>query len=381
MNPDLPSPDDEPGLDQLFRTLTSGPTNAELSGQDAALTMFRTNIRPSRAAAAGSSARGASARPSSGARSFARGTSRRSFRLSFSPGLALAAAMVVALGGAVAAAAYTDALPAPVQTVVHDAFGFAGVPSKRHHHSSAASKGRGQHQGGSQPGASGGTPSHGSSGKSSPTASRKPGGSPSPSHSPSPSSSPSGAAGATLTASASDSPIAAGGQVVIDGQLTRSGSGVAGLTVKLAEHLAGTPGWRVIASAKTTTSGNVAVTVSALTSNAAFQLRAGDGVHSAVVHVVVTPSVTITLKPGALAVRDLLSVSTLYAHPGNWVELRADEDGVWTTLREKRLNAAGATHFYLSGKNLKGDEVQVVLLATLRHGKSASNQVTVPPPT
>lgn len=364
MNQDLPSPDGDPGLDQLFRTLTSGPTHGELGGQDAALAMFRANVRPSKTAKAAVPA-----------------TSRRWFRLSFSPGLALGAAMVVALGGGVAAAAYTDALPAPVQTIVHDVFKFAGVPGKRHHHTAATSKGRGQHQGGTSPGHSAG-PSHGSSGKPAPTTSHKSSPSPSrsPSHSPSPSPTPSGATGATLAGSVSTSPIDAGSQVVIDGQLTRSGSGVAGITVKLAEHLAGTPGWQVVGSGETTTSGNVAITVPALTTNAGFQLRAGDGVHSAVVHVVVTPTVTIVLKPGALAIRDLLSVTTLYAHPGNWVELQADEDGVWTTLRAKRLNAAGATHFYLSGKNLKGDEVQVVLVATLRHGQATSNEALVPPP-
>jgi hypothetical protein len=371
MNQDLPFPDGDPGLDQLFRTLTSDPTRGELADQDAALAMFRANIKPPNTSAAGSSA----------TRTFERGTSRRWFRLSFSPGLAIAAAMVVALGGGVAAAAYTDALPAPVQGIVHDVFRFAGVPSERHHHSTAGSKGRGQHQGGRTPGNSAGGPSHGASGKPAPTGSHKSSPSPShsPSHSPSPSPAPSGAAGAALTASVS-SPITAGGSVTIDGHLTRSGSGVAGITIKLAEHLAGTAGWQVVGSEKTTASGDVAVTVSALTTNAGFQLRAGDGVHSAVVRVVVTPAITITLKPGALALRDLLSVATQFAHLGNWVELQADEDGVWTTLREKRLNAAGATHFYLSGKNLKGDEVQVVLLATLRHGAATSNQVTVPAP-
>ena len=46
MNQDLPFPDGDPGLDQLFRTLTSAPDQAELSGQDAALAMFRANISP-----------------------------------------------------------------------------------------------------------------------------------------------------------------------------------------------------------------------------------------------------------------------------------------------------------------------------------------------
>jgi hypothetical protein len=143
----------------------------------------------------------------------------------------------------------------------------------------------------------------------------------------------------------------------------------------------GTPGWHKAGSGQTNISGNVAVTVSALTTNAAFRLAAGGGVHSAAVHVVVIPVVTIALKEGPSGLRDLLKVTTQYARPRNWVVLQADEAGVWTSLREKRLNAAGKTHFYLSGKHLKGDLLQVVLLATVRHGAATSNGVTVPSPT
>jgi hypothetical protein len=63
------------------------------------------------------------------------------------------------------------------------------------------------------------------------------------------------------------------------------------------------------------------------------------------------------------------------------VELQVDKAGVWISLRSKRLNAAGAIRFYLSGSRLKGDPIRVVLLATLRHGEAISNEVTVPAPT
>jgi hypothetical protein len=363
MNRDLPFPDGDPGLDQLFRTLTSGPAPGELADQDAALAMFRANARP----AAGDS-------PSR----------RRRFRPALRPGLGLATAVAVVLAGGVTAAAYADALPSPVQHVVHDVFRFVGVPDEQHHRTEATSRRRAHHRSGGRVSHSGPAPSQQPSGKPAPGKSRKPTATPSPSHtpsaSPSPSPSPSSTGPATLTASASSTQISAGSQVVIDGQLTRSGGGVPGVTIRLLEHLAGTPGWHEAGSGQTNTSGNVAVSVSALSTNAAFRLTAGNGVHSAAVRVVVIPAVTITLKPGASGLRDLLKVRTQDARPYNRVELEADEGGVWTVLRGKRLNAAGATHFYLSGKRLKGDDVEVVLLATIRHGAATSNEVTVPSP-
>jgi hypothetical protein len=369
MNPDLPFPAGDPGLDQLFRTLTSGPTRVELAGQDDALAMFRANITPAPAVPP-------AAMP----------PRRRRFPLSFRPGLGLAAAMVVALAGGVTAAAYADALPTPVQHVVHDVFKFAGVPDKHHHRTGTAGR-RDHHSAGGRAGHPGAAPSQQPSGRPAPTRSHKPGASPSASHSPaassspSPSPSPSPTGTATLSVSVSSTQVSAGASVVVEGQLTRSGSGVQGVTIVLLEHQVGTPGWHHAGSGQTNTSGNVAVTVSALTTNAAFRLAAGGGVHSVAVHVVVIPVVTIALKQGAGGLRDLLKVSTLDARPRNRVVLRADEAGVWTSLREKRLNAAGKTHFYLSGKRLKGDLLQVVLLATLRHGAATSNEVTVPLPT
>jgi len=364
MNQDLPFPDGDPGLDQLFRTLTSGATRAELADQDAALAMFRATSTPAAPAA----------------------PQRRRFRLPLRPGLGLAAALAVAMAGGVTAAAYADALPSPVQRVVHDVFKFAGVPDEQHHRTEATSARRAHHRAGGRAGHSGGVPSQQPSGKPAPSRSHQASTSPGPSHSasaspsPSPSSSPSPTGPATLTATASSTQVSAGAQVVIDGQLTRSGSGVQGVTITLLEHLAGTPGWHDAGSGQTDTSGNVAVPISALISNAAFRLTAGGGVHSAAVHVIVIPVVTIALTEGPGGLRDLLKVATQSARPRNWVELQVDEGGTWTTLREKRLNALGRTRFYLSGKRLKGDLVHIVLLATIRHGQATSNEATVPPP-
>ena len=80
--------------------------------------------------------------------------------------------------------------------------------------------------------------------------------------------------------------------------------------------------------------------------------------------------------------RDLLTVTTQYARPGNvvWLEVQS-ASGNWVKLRKKRLNAAGKTWFILSGKRLKNKTVQVVLVATVRHAAAVSNSETVPPPT
>lgn len=168
--------------------------------------------------------------------------------------------------------------------------------------------------------------------------------------------------------------------MVIDGQFTRSGIGVQGMTVQLIEHFVGHPFWHLAGTAQTTADGNVAVTVSAVPANAVFRLRVPGVAHSARVLVIVRPAVTAVLTPGASGLRDVLMISTMYARRGNLVWLQVDESGTWTNLRHHRLNAAGRTAFVLSGKRLQNLEVRVFLVATLRHGSSISNSQAVPPP-
>jgi hypothetical protein len=173
----------------------------------------------------------------------------------------------------------------------------------------------------------------------------------------------------------------AGTAPVIDGQLTRAGTSIEGVTVKLIERRAGHPVWHVAGTGQTNSSGNVAITGQPLATNAVFRLRIPGGVHSASVQVTVTPHVTVELTPGASGLRDLLSVSTQYARRRNVVWLQVQSaSGSWVRLRSKRLNAAGKTWFVLSGKRLASKTVQVVLVATAKHGSAASNTAVVPPP-
>jgi hypothetical protein len=362
----------DPAVDELFRTLTSEPTLAELAGEQSALAMFRANITPPASpATAPIPTRRLPAEP--------KPPVTRLFRRTPGWGIRLAAAVVVVLAVAMASAAYTAVLPQPVQLLAHRVLGFAGVPNppRAGHPGGSTRRSRGaptSGHSGSSPGRA--TPGHTAHGSTPSQPAHK-----SASPSASPSTSPSAATGsAQLSASASRAEIAAGSQVVIDGQLTRSGAGVAGVTVQLVEHLVGHPFWHLAGTGQTTADGNVAVTVSAVPANAVFRLRVRGVAHSANVLVTVIPPITATLTPGAAGLRDVLAVTTQYAHRGNVVQLEVQRGTGWTYLRQRRLNAAGKTAFVLDGTRLKNLEVRVVLLATARHGASISNTQTVPPP-
>jgi hypothetical protein len=306
-------------------------------------------------------------------------TVTRLFRRTPGWGIRLAAAVVIVLAVAMASAAYTAALPQPVQLLAHRVLGFAGVPNPpRSGHPGGSPR---HPRGAPTSGNSGSSPGQATPGNSAHARTPSPPAHKSRAPSASPSPSPSAATGpAQLSASASSAEIPAGSQVVIDGQLTRSGAGVPGVTVQLVERLVGHPFWHLAGAGQTTADGNVAVTVSAVPANAVFRLRVRGVAHSANVLVTVIPPVTATLTPGAAGLRDVLAVTTQYAHRGNVVQLEVSSGGSWTYLRQQRLNAAGKTVFVISGKRLKNLEVRVVLLATARHGASISNTETVPPP-
>ncbi|HUA40521.1 MAG TPA: hypothetical protein VMA32_03070 [Streptosporangiaceae bacterium] len=368
----------DPGVNELFRTLTSGSTPAELAGEQSAAAMFRANVSPPASSpTVPLRTQGPAALPARSA--------RRLFGRSGGWGIRLAAAMVLVLAVALASAAYTAVLPQPMQLLAHRVLGPIGVPGP--HNSGGSSHGRRRGASGT-PGRPGSSPGHPKPGQSAPGQTPTPphkSAHPSPSRSlspsPSPTPSPSVATGpALLTASASSTGIPAGSQVVIAGQFTRSGTGVQGITVQLIERFTGHLVGHLAGTGVTNADGNVAVTVSAVPANAVFRLRVPGVAHSAKVLVIVRPPITVVLTPGASGLRDVLMVSTMYARRGNVVWLEVDKSGIWTYLRQKRLNAAGRTHFVLSGTRLQNLEVRAVLVATIRHGASVSNTPTVPPP-
>ncbi len=362
----------DPGLDQLFRTLTAGPVPGELAGEHDALAMFRANVRPP---ASPASARGRFGRSTTGPARSGRG----SFRSPAQWVIRLAAATAVVVGGGTAAAAYAAVLPAPVQHLAHTFFRFAGVPDAQHGHAAARRGGPGHHTGSAtghstpSPGQTSPAPAGSNSASSAPSAPA--------SASPTASSSPSAVTGPwLLSATAVSGEIAAGSEAVIDGQLTRSGAGAQGVTVILLERLAGHLRWQVAGTAQTNADGNVAESVAALVGNALFRLTIPGTAHSATVRITVAPVVTAVLNSGPDGA-DSLVASTQYAQRGDVAELQAESaSGAWVYLRSKTLTAGGQVTFALSGTRLKNQEVRVVLLATVRHGAAASNPVLVPAP-
>ncbi|HTZ93814.1 MAG TPA: hypothetical protein VMB74_15585 [Streptosporangiaceae bacterium] len=380
----------DPGIDQLFRILTGGPAEGELAGEQDALAMFRANVSP---LASQGLVNGATVPfrpiqdgsiPAGRPASEPKRSVRHPFRAPARWGLRLGVAGVIAIAGGTAAAAYAAVLPAPVQNLAHQLLGGIGVPDAHHRQHTGSSRGHGHQIGASgshsstAPGRSA-RPSQGVKPSPSVHASVKPSTSPRVSPSPSPSTT---TGSAVLTASAPSTNIPAGTAPVINGQLTRSGTGIPGVTVTLIERLTGQLLWHVAGTGQTDPAGNVTVTGPPLTQNAVFRLRFPGGVHSTGVLVTVTPQVDVVLTPGASALRDLLTVTTQYARAGNvvWLEVQS-ANGTWVKLRKKRLNADGKTWFILSGKRLKNKTVEVLLVATIRHASAVSNTAIVPPPT
>jgi hypothetical protein len=354
----------DPGVDRLFRTLTDPAQPAELAGEQDALAMFRANSRPATPAPAG----GPAAAPGGPRQPW------RSFRVPVRWSVRLAAAVAVALCGGAAAAAYAAVLPASVQHLAHSVLGFAGVPDTQPG-STTPGAGNSGHNTGPSPG----RVTHRPRGSSSHTAPSRAGSSPS-SLAATPSASVS-AGQSVLSAFAASRRIAAGSDAVIDGRLTRSGSGVPGVTITLVERLAGQAGWHVAGTAQTTAAGNVAITVPALTANAVFGLTAPGVVPSGGVVVIVIPQIVSSLAIGPGGVLDNLVVSTQDADTGNLVVLEVQAtNGSWRYLRSRELDTSGQTSFSLSGTRLSGREVRVVLVGTIRHGGAIASPVIVPPP-
>jgi hypothetical protein len=372
----------EPGLDRLLTKLASGPTQGELAGEQQALAMFRANIHPptrdtgqlpvplvaEAPARSGRDRRGAIRRLTAPSGRYRDAAPRTRVRL------ASASAAVLVAG--FAAAAYAAVLPAPVQHVAYQAFHIFGVPDARQ--SSGAPNGASglpkPHRTGPA-GSTGPGPSHAVSPGTSES------GSPSPSggaKSPTPTSA---AGNAAVTANAAAARIPAGSSDTIDGQLTRGGAPLPGVTVKLWERLAGTRTWSVVGQETTGSTGDVAIDVTSLTTNATFRLTDPDGPISAAVPVTVVPGISTTLVQGPRGLKDYVHVTTQFARQGNRVQLEELKDGTWVVIRTQKLGALGKATFVLDARRFKGVELQVVLLATIRHAQAISSPpLTGPPP-
>ena len=241
----------KPDLDHLIRALTADGRPDELADRDAALASFR-------AASQRGTAHGVAGPP--------RGKPFRGLPARLT---VIGAALAVAAG--VIAAAYTHALPEPVQEVAHSMFAPLGVPD-----------------GQLTPGT---VPSSGSTGITIATAGGKP-------HRTAPGGaartpSPRPADEYLITVAVSRTRVAAGGSVTLAGRVTDHGRALAGVRVRLFERLAGSAQFELEGTSVTGPLGGFRLPSPPLTATAIFRVLGPAGVHSAAVKVAVaTPKIT-----------------------------------------------------------------------------------------
>jgi hypothetical protein len=353
----------EPGLDALLGMLTADATPDELTDEGGALAMFRANRQPFAAGqpeAWPSAAEtrllqtpGASGPYATGRNPAARRGSRRPTRRA---GL-MAAAVTLAAAAGFAVAAYTAALPTPLQQAAYSMLKFAGVPSAHHPKLGATSS--------SSPG---NTPSHGPPANPGRSASA----------SPQPSSSPSVSltGQATLSLSATSGRIVAGRADTFTAQLTDKSGGVDGARVNLLERAAGQRAWHQEGTSTTGANGIALITAPDLTVNATFRLKGPDGTMSKPVLVIVMPPVSAKLSSsGAMSA---ITASSPLAAPGNTVVLQVLSGKRWMNLQMAKLNGARQAQFTVRSR-LMQRRYRVLLMPTASHGLSVSNAVMVRP--
>jgi len=237
----------EPGMDQLISMLTADGSPDELAGRDAVLAAFR----------------------AAGQRAATEQTLRQRrvapFRRPLTDWLptrlaAITAAAAVVIAGIVTAA-YTHALPGPVQDAAHSVFAPLGVP--------------GGHQGT--------TPSEGPAAITDAT---QPGNCPSCTavfKTPSPRS------GNHYVVMLSGARVreTAGMVAVLTGRVAQSGSPAAGVRVALVARTLAAPQWRIVATGVTGPRGGFRFVTPPLTASAVFRVVAPDGAYSGPVRVAV----------------------------------------------------------------------------------------------
>ena len=270
----------------------------------------------------------------------------------------MAAAVTLAAAAGFAMAAYTSALPTPLQQAAYNMLRFAGVPAAHHPKPSAAAS--------HSPGT---TRGHGSSHKPGPAASASP--------QPSGSSPVSLTGRAILSITVTSGRIVAGSSDTFTGQLTDKSGDVTGASVNLLERVAGQQAWQPAGTATTGSNGTAVITASHLTVNAAFRLEGPDGTMSRPVLVIVTPPVS-AMVSGSGAMTPVITASSPLADPGDTVLLQVLAGRHWMTLQVGKLNGARQAKFMVRSR-LRQRKYQVVLLPTASHGLSVSNAVMIPP--
>ena len=240
----------EPGMDQLISALTADGRPDELAGRDAALTAFR---------AAGQRA---ATEPTLRQRRVV--PFRRPLTGWLPPRLTAVAAVAAVVVAVIVAAAYTQALPGPVQDAAHTVFAPLGVPGGQH-------------------GSSGTAPNQEAAAI---TTATKPGDCPSCTtvfKTPSPRS----GNYYVVTLSGTRVRVATGVVVALTGRVAKAGSPAAGVRVALVMRTVASPQWRIVATGVTGPLGGFRFVTPPLTASAVFRMVAPDGAYSGAVRVAV----------------------------------------------------------------------------------------------
>jgi hypothetical protein len=334
----------EPGLDVLLGLLTSGPTSGELAGEDTALEMYRAIQRPaivtSRPRVPGSIAR--------------RQARRRRW---------LAVAGTVATAAALTVAAYTQALPAPLQNAAYHVLGFVGVP-RAHHAGRAPGDARRTRRVRTRP-------RNGPQAGGRPTAPVAPA-----SRAPTPAKGAFAPDPAILSIAVVRHRIVAGQGDMLVGRLTGQGKPVPGARLGLLERTTGGRAWHIAGQATTGPHGRAVVIVPDLTRNAVFRFRGPHGALSRPVRAIVVPSVFARLVPGPRGKAETVTAASRLAAPGDEVILQVRLAGRWVTVQARELSTDSRVRFVVKVAGVQR-AYRVVLVATSAHGRSVSNAVIV----
>lgn len=352
----------------VLAALTAPGTPAELAGEAEMLAAFRAAVprRP-----------------------------RRRLAVRLGAGGAVFAGAVV-LSGGVAAAAYNNSLPAPVQNVAHSIAGWAAVPAHHKKSSTTVEKKPGPVLT-PPPAASSTAPvapattaparttkrhhhrakPHKHSVKVTPSASATAAPTPTPTPTVSTTPTPTPLVPSALSASVTSMQVPANSGVTISGRLTTSaGVPVPNDDVTLYERPVASGTMTQIGEGQTDANGDVSFGVPALTQNVRLMLRAG-GVHSAVVTVVETPTISVATIPNGTT--ESVSVSTIGATPGDTVSLLERENGQWQAIQTGQLDATGAVSWSIPTPAAGSQDYAVEIDGTAVHGGALVDFTVAPP--
>ena len=324
----------DPALGHLITALTASGHPHELTGRDTALAAFR-------AASAASAAR---RRPARGA------ARRRAFRPFLMPArlAAFAAAGVTVMAG-LTAAAYAQALPAPVQEIAHTVLAPLGVPASQPQPGPSPTR-----TGGSTPSARGASPSGSAAGATQPGSSASP-------------SSSATVAGYVVTLKVGRALLPAGAFAQFTGRVTHHGHAAAGEPVQLLERAKGTSGWQVAVTGTTGHLGWVTFRVQPPTTTEVFRLAGPDHAHSTAITVTLKAPLTFWLIAGKTT--DRLAVIAPFSKPGTTVDLTERIGGTWTTIASKPLGPGHRAVFALPASTAEGHNYRAEVPASgLRSG-------------